>query len=131
MMLSGHEVDKDVLAGRVKRPVDFSPAHMNLIRASLAERVLPEKEHIPSAVLVHRSALLLYQAGTFYYIHELNLFMARELGKGKGCQFFTDCFCDAFCEDIAVIVRRRVMRKERRIWFLVSPIGLWLLYSSR
>lgn len=130
-MLSGHEVDKDVLASRVERPVDFSPAHMDLIRASFAERVLPEKEHVTSAVLIHRPALLFHQAGTFYYIHELNLFMAGELRKGKSCQLFTDCLCDAFCEDIAVVVNRGVMRKKSRIRFLVSSIRLWLLFFSR
>ena len=90
MVLLRHKVDQHILARRVIRPVDLAPAHVDLVGAALAQRVLPEEEHEAGAVLVQRAALLLDQPDALDDVDQLDLFVARQLRDADARQLLVD-----------------------------------------
>ena len=90
MALLRHKVDQHILARRVIRPVDLAPAHVDLVRPALAQRVLPEEEHEPGAVLVQRAALLLDQPDALDDVDQLDLLVARQLRDADARELLVD-----------------------------------------
>jgi hypothetical protein len=92
VILLGHEVDEDVLAGGVVCPVDLSPRHVYFARPALSESVLPEEQHEARPVLIHRPPVLLYETGAFDDINELDLLVAGEMWQRNHRQLLSNRF---------------------------------------
>jgi len=52
MVLSGDEVEQDVLAARVICPVDLSPRHVDFACTTFPECMLPEEQHEAGTILI-------------------------------------------------------------------------------